>query len=100
MNVITANRLDDGLVVFLDADRRWTTVFAAAIRLDAAETETALEVARESVRRQEVLDPYSVATIETADGIAPKEIRERIRAFGPTIASNFPDQVRPRKAAE
>jgi hypothetical protein len=101
MNVITANRLDDGLVVFLDAASSWTTVLAEARRLaDAEEIDEALAIARASAARHEILDPYAVVVTEAEGRLVPKEIKERIRAFGPTVASNFPDQVRARKAAE
>lgn len=88
MQVITANRLDDGRVVYLTAANGWSVMLDAARRLaDTAEIEAALAVANAAAARQEVLDPYAVAVVERAEGWVPAALRERIRAFGPTIAA-------------
>lgn len=88
MQVITANRLDDGRVVYLTGVGGWSVAIAEARRLaDAGEIEAAQAVAHAAAARQEVLDPYAVAVVERAEGWVPAALRERIRAFGPTSAT-------------
>lgn len=88
MQVITANRLDDGRVVYLTAADGWSVAIAEARRLaDAGAVEAALVVANAAAARQEILDPYAVAVAERAEGWVPAALRERIRAFGPTSAA-------------
>ncbi|MBP0651345.1 DUF2849 domain-containing protein, partial [Mycobacterium tuberculosis] len=83
MQVITANRLTDGLVVYLDAGGRWTTDIAAARLLDADDAvAAALAEGQAAAGRQEIVDPYAVAVVAGAKGVAPQSLRERIRAFG------------------
>jgi hypothetical protein len=85
MHVITANRLTDGRVVYLDDAGGWTVALNAARFVgteDAANA--ALAEGQAAVARQEVVDPYTVLVVEGQDGWAPRSLRERIRAFGPT----------------
>jgi hypothetical protein len=95
MQVITANRLSDGRVVYLDAAGGWTTVLDAA-RLHAGDAVAAgLATAVAAAARQEVVDPYAVAVAERPGECrgerpgawVPTSLRERIRAFGPTTVA-------------
>ena len=85
--IITANRLGDGAVVYLTADRRWSEDFAESALLagkEAAEAELAR--ANEFVKARLVVGPYLIDAKETAEGPQPTNTRERIRASrGPTI---------------
>jgi hypothetical protein len=89
MQVITANRLGDGRVVYLDAAGGWTVALAEARFLaEPGEAEAALAFGQKAAERQQIVDPYPVKLAEgTAGGgdWAPASLRERIRAFGPTI---------------
>lgn len=85
--VLTANRLSDGAVVFLDADGRWTERIAAARTADKAEGE-ALVAAGEATAG-EVIAPYLIDVAVEAEGPRPLRYRERIRAFGPSIHPEF-----------
>lgn len=84
---ITANRLDDGRVVFLDADGGWTHDVAAALFVaDGPDFDEALAYAQRQHEARVVIDPYAI-DITTVDGRpTPARIRERIRAEGPTVA--------------
>ena len=83
-SVLTANRLVDGAVVFLDPHDRWSARFADARRLaDDGEESAALARGQAAVAACEVVEPYLVALGE--DG-KPAHLRERIRADGPTVA--------------
>lgn len=85
--VLTANRLSDGAVVFLAAGGRWTEHIAAASIAEKAEAE-ALAKAGEA-RAGEVIAPYLIDVALEAEGPRPLRYRERIRAFGPSIHPQF-----------
>ncbi len=87
--VITANRLTDGVVVFRAADGQWTTDFAKAAVYEGTPLETALAEAM-AQEATEVVGPYAfpLSDAETR----PDHLRERIRATGPTVR---PDLARP-----
>ncbi len=85
---ITANRLNDGTVVFLDGNFDWTEHFAAA-RLVATdgELEDLTLIATRAETTGQVVGAYPIEVdIDPASGVAaPLLLRERIRAFGPTV---------------
>jgi hypothetical protein len=80
-NVVTANRLVDGIVVYLAADGNWTEDIAGA-RIAETEDETkALEAeAAKDVALRKVVAVYPME-VALADGsVDPLSVRERIRA--------------------
>jgi len=80
-NVVTANRLTDGIVVYLAADGGWTEDIAHA-RFAATEDETkALEAqADKAVKARTVVAVYPMP-VEIRDGaVDPLSVREKIRA--------------------
>ena len=81
--VITANRLTDGIVVFLDAGFGWVTSLQDAAVLDAGDA--ALARAKQDEARQIIVEPYAIEVSGARPAIAPKALREAIRAHGPTI---------------
>jgi len=86
MKALTANRLDDGEVVFWRSGA-WVERFADAELFDAEE---AADAAQDRARGQITLlvDPYLIDVIDADGGPAPLSYRERLRALGPT---NKPD---------
>ena len=84
--VIIANKLDDGFVVFLTADGNWSNdIDAAALATDESEAERLLEQGLAAERANVVIDPYLIdVRIEDGQRI-PTEYREYIRALGPTV---------------
>ena len=89
--IVTANRLIDGIVVFQDAAGGWSEDFArAAVHDDAA---VALGRAAEDVAASLVVDPYAVE-VELRNGhYVPKALREAIRAAGPTVRRDLGKQA-------
>ena len=86
--MITANRLGDGAVVFLAAGGRWVERFEDG-RLSNNEAEAAAlqQIADAAVICAEVVAPYLI-DVGVIDGrLQPTRYRERIRAEGPSIAS-------------
>jgi hypothetical protein len=86
--VLTANRLSDGVVVFLDANGRWSEHIAAARVAEEKADAEALTEAGEA-RGDEVVAPYLIDVTLEAQGPKPLRYRERIRAFGPSIHPQF-----------
>lgn len=84
--VITANRLTDGTVVFLGADASWVERIGAARIFDGAEQATAgLAAARKAEDDNLVIDVYAIEVAEKDGVVTPIRLREAIRASGPTI---------------
>ena len=94
IEIVTANRLVDGVVVFQDARGGWVEDFArAAVHADAAALQGALALAAQAVALSQVVDPYAVE-VELRNGhYAPKALREAIRASGPTVRRDLGKQA-------
>ena len=92
--VASANRLVDGVVVFLDEAGQWTDrLQLAAVARDARAGEILLERARAEAFG--VIDPFLVAVTEEADGtLEPVSLREKIRASGLTFDAIAAEAVR------
>ena len=86
MKVLTANRLSDGIAVWYSSDKGWNTDIAAAELVSDSAGETRLTaIGAEAYARNEVID-VNVVDAELANGKpAATNLRERIRAEGPTI---------------
>ncbi len=80
-NVVTANRLIDGIVVYLASDGGWTEEIGRA-RLAETEDETkALEVeAAKDVALRKVVAVYPMEVALRDGEVDPLSVRERIRA--------------------
>jgi hypothetical protein len=94
--MIIANRLVDGAVVFLAPDDVWNTSIAAGTVIDDdAEAQRLIGVAKQHEARSIVIDPLLIQ-VKVEDGrVRPVEIREVIRAFGPTIRTDLTDTGAP-----
>ncbi len=83
--VLTANRLNDGISVwFTGID--WSVNINDALVAADAEAGSALEaVADKATAVAQHCDVVLIDVEQTANGVQPLKLRERIRAFGPTI---------------
>jgi hypothetical protein len=92
--VITANRLTDGVVVFQTADGGWTEDFnRASILPDPKATAEALSHAKQDEAQNVVVDSYAIVVEDRNGHFAPKALREAIRAAGPTIRRDLGKQA-------
>jgi hypothetical protein len=91
--MIIANRLVDGAVVFLGPGASWTTAIASgAVVDDEAEAQRLLGEVKQLEARSPVIDPQVIQVKRDSDGVVrPVEIRELIRAFGPTVRTERGD---------
>ncbi len=89
--VLTANRLQDGIVVYLTADGRWADSIEMAVVACSAEEARALQEqgARDSAANL-VVEPYLAEVAEAGGRRVPARMRERVRVEGPSILSNVP----------
>ena len=84
--MIIANRLTDGLVVFMTADGSWVESIADGILIpDETEAERLLEVGKDAERNCQVIDACLIEVEERANVRTPTSYREEIRARGPSI---------------
>jgi len=92
--IITANRLIDGVVVFQESAGGWSEDFArAAIYEDKAATRAGLATAKQAELADLIVEPYAIV-VELRNGhYAPKALREAIRATGPTIRLDLGKQA-------
>ncbi|MFG1392158.1 DUF2849 domain-containing protein [Xanthobacter agilis] len=83
---ITANRLADGVVVWLTPGGSWSLAIAeAAIATTGEEVQRLLTLAHGD--ENTAVGAYAARVEVTAEGrAAPANLRERIRVNGPTIA--------------
>jgi hypothetical protein len=92
--MIIANRLVDGIVVFLAPGDEWQTAIAEGLVIDDdGEAARLLEVAKQHQARCLVIDPTLIPVKVENGQVRPTEIREVIRAFGPTVRTDAPDSA-------
>ena len=85
--VLTANRLCDGISVWLDAAGTWNESLQAAFVARHKEAVEALEATGKQAFADNKVVDVNVVDVEEVDGVLrPLRMRERIRALGPTIA--------------
>ena len=90
VQVVTANRLSDGIVVFLDDAGQWVPELAhAVLARDPRAAEILLERAR--AEAASVVEPYLIALGEDGE---PLSLREKIRASGLTFDTIAAEAVR------
>lgn len=99
LKAVTANRLIDGLVVFVGEGPAWVTDIAEAATFeDGAALEEALAFGAAEAAARRIIDPYAIdVTIEDGKPV-PERLRELIRARGPTV--DFGEAERKRLAGE
>jgi hypothetical protein len=84
--VLTANRLSDGIAVWLDANGQWVEKLQDALVARHAEAVASLEaIGKRDFAENRVVDVAVVDVQETDGKLWPLRLRERIRAQGPTM---------------
>lgn len=88
--IVTANRLRDGLVVYLSADGGWSDRIGDAVEAaDEVAARELMETANRSEIECRIVGPYLVKVENAADGPAPVEHREAVRVSGPTVQTSL-----------
>ncbi|MBP2549454.1 hypothetical protein J2858_002377 [Neorhizobium galegae] len=91
--VLTANRLTDGIAVWLDAGGTWNEKLQEALVARHAEAVAALEAIGKRDFSANLVVDVNVVEVEEVNGqLRPLRLRERIRAAGPSMdyAAGYP----------
>lgn len=85
-HAVTANRLNDGQVVYLTAESTWSERIDDCHTVDTEDrTDVLLQIAERAVADRQIVDPYLIR-LDTENGeIRPLGQREFIRARGPSV---------------
>ncbi|HJP38936.1 MAG: DUF2849 domain-containing protein [Gammaproteobacteria bacterium] len=85
--ILIANRLSDGLVVFYAADGSWVeSITDGQLSYDDATADHLLAAGLADERDNQIIDPCLIEVTENDGKLIPVDLREVIRAHGPTIA--------------
>ena len=86
-HVLTANRLSDGLVVFLTPANTWSEQINEAVLAQEPLAIGGLEKRGQEFEAANLVTGAYLVEAERLEGsITPTHVRERIRASGPTVA--------------
>ena len=86
LQILTANRLTDGIAVWYDVDGRWNESIARSKIAGSKEEVESLEAAGKKAFAENFVLDVNLIDVEVDNGfIRPLRLRERIRAEGPTI---------------
>ena len=87
--MIIANRLRDGAVVFLASNEGWEPAIAAGAVIETeADAARLLALAKRHETECQVIDPQLIEIEIEGGSPRPTAIREAIRAFGPTVRTD------------
>jgi Protein of unknown function (DUF2849) len=96
ISVLTANRLDDGIVVFLDFEGAWNESLAeAVVARDPGEARALEDRGAYDAAHNLVVEPYLVEVREVGGRLTPIRVRERVRVSGPSILDDVPGYAPP-----
>lgn len=88
--MIIASRIGDGRVVFMAGADSWVDSIDSGVLVeDEAEGERLLAAAKDDAARAVVIEPYLIDVEVDGGERRPMSYREQIRAFGPSIRSEF-----------
>ena len=92
--LVTANRLIDGEVVYLTSDSGWSENLQDAVSDEDADNQARLlEQGEEAERNLEIVGAYLMPVAIEAGRIVPQSQREWIRALGPTVRQDIGKQA-------
>jgi hypothetical protein len=92
--LVTANRLRDGIAVFLTRAGAWSEVIDEAVLALEPQAAAALEArAKEDERKTLVTGAYLIDAERLNGRVRASHIRERMRALGPTVRLDLGKQA-------
>ena len=95
LQLVTANRLHDGLVVFFDDQLRWTeNIDQARLVQTKEEGELLLTKGREAVSH-DIVEPYLIDVELENSRVIPIRYREKLRGLGPSVRLDLGRQAEP-----
>ena len=95
LQVVTANRLDDGLAVFYSKDDEWHNLIDQASIIEAGDSAEQLLVQASSDTNQLiVVGPYLIDVEQENGRCTPSKYREMIRTRGPSVRPDLGYQAK------
>jgi hypothetical protein len=92
--LVTANRLRDGIAVFLTRSGEWSEVIDEAVLALEPQAAAALEArAKDDERKTLVTGAYLIDAERLNGRVRAAHIRERMRALGPTVRLDLGKQA-------
>jgi len=92
--VMTANRLLDGEVVFLAAQGWVDAIDGATMAVTPEETKALDALGRQAMAVNEVVDAYLIDVTAQEGRIRPLKLREYLRTVGPSVRTDLGKQAR------
>jgi sulfite reductase (NADPH) hemoprotein beta-component len=83
--LVTGNRLRDGVPVYFAGPGGWSPALAEARHVAPKDAPALLAEAQAGDGPSPVIAPYLIEAVAADGGLRPVSLRERIRAFGPTV---------------
>ncbi len=94
LQMVTANRIGDGTVVYLTRVGGWSERIAdGEVSRSDEERDDLMAVAQATAEIPAVVEPYVIDVVEDGGVVRPVRYREAIRAQGPTIHPAFGQQA-------
>ena len=85
--VVSANRLDNGRVVYLAPSGQWIGALSEAeVARDTSAAESLLNRAATAIIDRLIVGPYLISVTAATGRPQAERLREQIRATGPTVA--------------
>jgi hypothetical protein len=84
-HVVTGNRLRDGIPVYFAGDGQWSPTIGEAVHVAAEAAEGLFAEAQSGTAPHPVVGAYLIEAVMQHGRLQPLSLRERIRAFGPTV---------------
>ena len=92
--LVTANRLRDGVVVFLTRSGQWSEAIDEAALALEPEAAAALEARAQADEKSTLITGHYLVDAERLEGrVRATHIRERMRALGPTVRADLGKQA-------
>ncbi len=94
LKVVTANRLSDGFVVYLDREDGWSErIEESRVADNPDEGKEMMALAGQAERDVVVVDPYLIAVSDEDGSLRPVKYRELLRTKGPTVRTDLGKQA-------
>ncbi len=88
--ILTANLLNEGMVVFLGKGGAWASSLESAQLAHSDDDVAQLEAqGGRAAQANLIVDPYLIEVEETGSMLSPVQFRERMRARGPSVNLEF-----------
>ena len=94
LNIITANNLRDGEVVYLTTGGKWTVHLNKALGVETSDAlGSMLATAAMAEENRTVVGAYAVPVSRRNDELLPLSMKEKIRSLGPTTRPDLGKQA-------